>query len=171
MIQSKSDCRAFTLIEIIVVLLIVGLFSIFAGRILATVVKGYVVAQNADEIVQKAQIALQRMSIEFSYIQVGATTGDTNSLNYVGGSIIGNHTISLVGSNVLYSQDGTDYVLTDGVVANGLQFSYYNSYDSEAASSFSTNTQLIGISLTMNANNSAITLSKAFKTRVLIKNF
>lgn len=169
--RSSLTCRAFTVIEIIFVLVLVGVLVIFGSRILTTVVRGYVVAQNSDEIVQKAQMVLQRMTVEFSYINATGTTGGATSLNYNGGSAIGNHSITLSGSNILYSQNGTNYILTDGVAGNGLVFSYYNAYDSPNASSFSAGTNIIEISLTMKGDDAAVNITQKFVTRVAIKKF
>lgn len=161
----------FTLIEIIATLFLLGILAIFGTKILKTAISGYVQTRGADGLVQQAQMALQRMTIEFSYIKAAGTTGTGTSLNYNGGNIIGQHLISVSGSNLYYSQNGTNYVLADGLAPNGLQFTYYTTYNSAASSSFSNATTLIGINLTMLVKDSMSNATKTFSTRVSINKF
>ena len=169
----------FTLIEIVIVLLLIGILAVFSSRLLTTVVQGYVLARSSDEVAQKAQMALQRMTIELSYavpkLSTSSTTGNETTLNFITNantSSIGNHSISLNGTNLMYSQNGTDYVLADGITTQGLHFTYYDNFTSAAANSFSNSTTtIIGISLTMRGDNWASDVSRTFSTRVTINKF
>lgn len=163
--------KGYTLIEIIAVLVLLGLLAVFGGQILTTAVRGYVQARSADALVQKAQIALQRMTVEFSYMDPATASGNATLLNYNGGVAINNeHTVSLSGSNLLYAVGGVNYVLLDGLADGGLQFAYYNSYSSGSTTDFdAANTKIIGISLTMNGV--AGGAAQQFSTRVTLNKF
>ena len=162
----------FTLIEIICVLVLLGLMGIFGTQMLSTAVRGYTNARNADEIVQKAQMALQRMTVEFTYIIPTNMNGTANSIQYnvnINGAFE-THLISQSGSRLLYQQAGTNYTLLDGVAANALGFLYYNTYVNAGVST-STNsisTNIVGISFTMQGDDTSLGHSKAFSTRVKI---
>lgn len=153
-------------------LALIGVVVVFGSRILTNAAKGYVGALGADEVVQKAQIALQRMTIEFSAIDATSTrSGTSTSINYTGSGSIGQHAIQLSGTTLLYTQGGQSYVLTDDVAPGGLAFMYYPGYSGSDAGSFSNATKLIGIRLTMHNSAWPTGLTKEFETRVAIKNF
>jgi prepilin-type N-terminal cleavage/methylation domain-containing protein len=167
----QSRGFGFTMIEVIVVLILVGLLAIFSTQFLSNMVRGYVIARSSDEVTQKAQIALQRMTIELSYSLNSTTTGTATSLNYsVNNTVssIGDHNIYLSGTNLMYTENGTGYVLADGMVANGLRFNYYNAYDSGSNNTFgNSSTNIIGISLTMQGD-SWVGVTETFSTRVMV---
>lgn len=160
----------FTFIELIAALVIFGILAIFGSQIVATVAKGYSKAQSTDEVVQKAQMALRRMSIEFSLINKSSTSGTASSITYAGNNI-GTHSIYLSGSNLMYTENGTAYTLIDGVASGGLSFFYYNVYNGANTASFTASTNIIGITLTMHGDDWDENLTKSFTTRVSIKDF
>ena len=173
----KRLCRlsfspGFTLVEIIVALLLLGIVAIFGGQLLTTAIQGYIQARSTDEVAQKAQVALQRMVIEFSYIAKGdsSTSGNANSFSYNAASL-GQHTIQLDGTNILYTQDGSQYIMLDGIAANGLQFKYYDSFNSTVSTSFGQKTTVIGITLVMHGDSWPANLNKVFSTRTTLKGF
>ena len=55
----------FTLIEIMVSLVLVGLIASVAGTSVITATRGYVFARENNAITQKAQLALNRLNREF----------------------------------------------------------------------------------------------------------
>src|SRR5512135_1627789 len=55
----------FTLIEIMVSLVLVGLIASIAGTLVITATRGYLYARENDAITQKAQLALGRLNREF----------------------------------------------------------------------------------------------------------
>ena len=170
--RAKRRLRSgFTLIEIICVLVLLGLMGLFGTQMLSTAVRGYTNARNADEIVQKAQMALQRMTVEFTYIIPTNMVGAANSIQYIDPSgVIGNHTISQSGNRLNYMQGGSNWTLLDGVVANSLAFVYYSTYAGAGVSTATNNASinLVGISFTMQGDDPNLGLSKAFSTRVKI---
>lgn len=170
-IFARCAAPGFTLIEIVCVLILLGLMGLFGTQMLSSVVRGYTNARNADEVVQKAQMALQRMTVEFTYIVPANMVGTANAIQYnnPGGSI-GNHIISQNGNRILYQQGGTNYTLLDGVAANSLSFTYSNAYANAgvAAVTSDPSINLVGISFTMQGDDVSLGLSKTFSTRVKI---
>lgn len=162
--------QGFTLIEIIASLIILGLIALFGTSMLTNAVQGYTAARNADEVAQKAQMALQRMMVEFSAIDPNQTTGTATSVNYTASFSSTNetHVISQSGNQILYTQDGTAYPLLDGVAPGSLQFRYYTSYSATAATSFSITSTLIGITFNMIGDDSSVGMSQTYSTRVKV---
>ena len=171
-VDSGRAMRGFTLIEILSVLVLLGLLGLFGTQMLATGVRGYRSARNADEVVQKAQMALQRMTVEFSYVVPTTMVGTASSISYTNpGGSIGDHTVSQTGNRLYYSaQDGNSYVLLDGVAASSLRFTYYDTYAAAGVSAVTNNPNinLVGISFNMVGDDPGLGLSKTFSTRVKI---
>lgn len=162
--------QGFTLIEIIASLIILGLIALFGTSMLSNAVQGYTAARNADEVAQKAQMALQRMTIEFSTIAPSQTTGAATTITYVArfDGTTETHVISQSGNQILYTQGGTAYPLLDGVAPGSLQFRYYTSYSAAAATSSSAATSIIGITFNMVGDDSTVGMSQTYSTRVTI---
>ncbi|MHC1791905.1 prepilin-type N-terminal cleavage/methylation domain-containing protein [Solidesulfovibrio sp.] len=161
----------FTLIEILCVLVLLGLLGLFGTQMLSTTVEGYTQARNATEVAQKAQMALQRMTIDFTYIAPLHLAGTANTIQYANtGGAIGNHIILQSGNLILYQQGGTNYTLLDGVVPGSLSFTYSDAYTNAGVSTISNNSNitLVGIAFTMQGDDPTLGLSKTFSTRVKI---
>lgn len=98
--------RGFTLIEIIVTLVLLGLLGATVFGFMGQAVRGFFIARDALEITQKAQIALNRMRIELTY-------ADVDSVNVTGGSSMAydatfpgeaesSHVIAFAGGQITY---------------------------------------------------------------------
>lgn len=164
--------QGFTLIEIIASLVIMGLIALFGTSLLTNAVQGYTAARNADEVAQKAQMALQRMTIEFSTVDPDPTqtTGTATTITYVArfNGTNETHIISQSGNQILYTQGGTPYPLLDGVAPGSLQFRYYTSYSAAAATSSSAATNIIGVTFNMIGDDSSVGMSQTYSTRVKV---
>lgn len=159
----------FTLIEIVCVLVLLALMLAFSTTMFTAFVKGYTVARNADEVAQKAQMALQRMTIEFTYIDPASASGAANNISYnVTSPSIGSHTIRQDGNEIVYTVGGYNYTLADGVAAGSLVFSYYNTFGAGAASVLGSATSMVGISFNMVGEDAGIGMSQVYSTRVKI---
>lgn len=139
---------------------------------LSTAVRGYTNARNADEIVQKAQMALQRMTVEFTYIVPANMNGTAKSIQYnvnINGSFE-THVISQSGNHLIYQQGGASYTLLDGVAADTLRFLYYNTYANAGIGTAANNASinLVGVAFTMQGDDASLGHSKVFSTRVKI---
>lgn len=121
----KTDEKGFTLIEVIVTLLLVGITAALAGMWIVSVANGYIFAKMNMGTTQKAQLAMTRLDKEFtaiSAVTAWTPTGTTTSITYTradiaSGSLIG-QTVSLNGS--LLQLNGN--TLTDGVSAFALAY-------------------------------------------------
>lgn len=116
----------FTLIEIIAALVLVGIIAVFAGMFLSTGMRGALLARQAEENAQKAQIALSRLSLELRDINGGPAGGaprvlTSSSIEYTSSATglsgarklaynSGSHTITLDPAST-----STAYTLVDGV--------------------------------------------------------
>jgi len=117
----KTNEKGFTLIEVIVTLILVGITSVLAGMWIVSVANGYIFAKTNAGTTQKAQLAMTRLVKEFSAI-TAITVATANSIEY-------NRTDNTLGVTPSYvvSQNGTDlllagYKLTDSVYAFSLSY-------------------------------------------------
>jgi len=108
----------FTLVEVIVSLLLVGLVGTFSLFFLADGIEGYFITQKSADSAFKAQIALDRIRLEL--IDMGQLTASpvSNSLiqyTSTNGQLPGSRALKFFGSTLYLVVDGTDYPLVDGV--------------------------------------------------------
>lgn len=165
--------HGFTLFEMVIALTILAFLGIAGLESMRTILGGYLQARTADAVAQKAQIALQRMTVEFTYIDTtsASNSGSGTSLTYAAtsSSNVGTHTISQSGSNLMYTQGGQSYILSDCLAANGLSFQYYSAYDGTAGTTFSNaSTTLIQVTLIMHDDTWGSGVNKTFSTRIAL---
>lgn len=169
--RRTNDFRrgGFTLLEMVCVLVLLGVVALLTTRMFTNLIDGYTMARNSVAAVQKAQNALQRMTIDFTYLTVASSSGGVNSISY--NTSLDNDAIVISQSDnkIMYSLNGTGYVLTDGVAADSLRFTYYPSYAATATTTFdSSGTALIGIAFTMVGDDPSQGFSQAYSTRVAL---
>ena len=114
------DNRAFTLIEVIVSLILIGIMVAIAGMGLVVVTRGYVFSkQNADTLL-KSQVAMTRIVKELSAILPTNTisSATNSSITYTKEGVGGSHTISRTAN--LLQIDGV--TLIDNVTAFSLAY-------------------------------------------------
>jgi prepilin-type N-terminal cleavage/methylation domain-containing protein len=167
------DQRGYSLIEIIVVIVVLGILmsvGLFARQ---RAMDGDSLAQASATSTQKAQIALDRITIELSHITYNSSLGRYNisvgtgtSITYIAnfGGSDETHTIDQNTSQVRFDTDNTK-PLTDGVVSNGLQFTYFDGNGNSVAAT-SLDMRLIGIALTVQVTSTA---SRTFNARVALQ--
>jgi prepilin-type N-terminal cleavage/methylation domain-containing protein len=117
----------FTLIEIVVTLVLVGILSVFVGLFMTTFLNGYFMVKNNSEMAMKAQMALDRMSIELKDVSAVSALTDNSLITYTSPSGVG-RTIKIVGSNI-YLSTPSDNILIDHVEAFQLSATYRNVYN------------------------------------------
>ena len=143
--HSLRGRKAFTLIEMIVVIIILGIIGGLAGMGVSSLAEGFIIARDAAGTTEKAQMAIGRLVKEFSAIRtISETPSPTaNSITYTRSDGT-SRTVDLNGANLrLQGQTLTDQV-------GNFQLSYCNDYSSSCATSYSaTNTAIIEIVLTM----------------------
>ncbi|MGA9109109.1 MAG: type II secretion system protein J [Smithella sp.] len=130
-----SDEKAFTLIEVIVSLVLVGIIAAVAGLGLVRVSQGYVFAKQNSETMQKIQVAMNRIVKELAAAQatstsIAITAAGTTSVSYTRPASIGSNTfvtntISISGTLVQISGN-TSGTIINNVVSNSSSFAYFD---------------------------------------------
>jgi prepilin-type N-terminal cleavage/methylation domain-containing protein len=90
----------FTLIEIMVSLVLVGLIASIAGTSVVTATRSYLFARENNAITQKAQLALNRLSREFIELSNVTANSSSDCISYE--SPYGKRAIAKVGNTVQY---------------------------------------------------------------------
>jgi prepilin-type N-terminal cleavage/methylation domain-containing protein len=168
----RAEEVGFSLLEVICVLVLLGVVVLLSSRMFTNAIQGYTLARNSDAAVQKAQNAMQRLTIDFTYLDVSMSSGSANAITY--NTTLDNSVQIVVfqsGNAIVYQYAGTNYVLTDGVKASTLAFNYYTAYNATALSSFSSGVNvpaLIGFSYTMVGDDASLSLSQPYSTRVTV---
>jgi prepilin-type N-terminal cleavage/methylation domain-containing protein len=152
----------FTLIEVIVVMVVLGVLAAVGSFGLERAMDGYNLAQANAESTQKAQNAVDRITIELANItyngglfRYNVTAGTANSITYIAnfGGVDETCTINQSDSQaqlvktVANVMIGT-FPLTDLVPANGLLFTYFDG-NGNAVPATNADMRLIGIALTV----------------------
>jgi prepilin-type N-terminal cleavage/methylation domain-containing protein len=74
--------KGFTLFEMIAVLILVGIIGVFVGLFLFTGVSGFMTSKNASETALKAQIALDRISMELRHVDTLVSAPSGTQIEY-----------------------------------------------------------------------------------------
>lgn len=159
----------FTIFELLCVLLLLGVIAVLSTRMVTNFVTGYAVARNSDAAVQIAQNAMQRMTIDFTWLDSAHSSGKSNYIAY--NTFLESDAVRIFQeeNTIVYSVSETPYVLADGVAAGSLRFSYYNAYAAAPDMFFSNATRLIGISFTMVGDDPGQGFSQTYSTRVALE--
>ena len=154
-----ADQKGFTLVEIIVSLMLVGVIAVLAGMAVVPFIEGYVATRRNAEITQKAQLAMTRMVKEFTVV-TAVTSGTNTAITFTAqhGVVTVTHTISWAGTagNPLVLDLATNNdTLTDQVSNFQLTYIYFDAGGNEVSeTTWGSNSQGINIQLTMqNATN------------------
>jgi len=154
--------KGFTLLEVMVVMVLVGIAAIAAGMGLVQVVQGMVFTKMNAATIQKGQIAMTRLVKEFSNISEVKTAGATSfTFTSYKDSVSSSHTAALAGSTITLDSE----VLTDQV--SDLTINYYPNYDSQIEASLPSAVRIIEITLGLKGANNVIS---EFKERVKPRN-
>ena len=119
-IKIQPSIRAqngFTLVELIVTLVLVGIIGTFTTLFMYTGLNGYLMAKDTSEGAMKAQIALDRISLELrdiDTIDLVTFTNDTQ-IDYTSVTLPGNRKILYNGGVVSLDIDGNAHALLDAV--------------------------------------------------------
>ena len=159
---NNNNCnnRGFTLIEVIVSLVLVGIIGAIAGMLLVQISKGFVFSKKTAATAQKGQITISRLVKEFSTI-TSISSGTATSITFTRDPGV-THTISWAGANnpLLIATD----IVTDNV--NSFNLQYYDSYNDPSPSpSYLPSTAMIEITLELKG---ADDISSEFVNRVFM---
>lgn len=112
---NNRNQKGFTIIEVIVTLILVGITAVLAGMWIVSVASGYIFAKQNAENVQRGQLAITRLTKEFTAIRsVDAGATNDTQITYTRADASGipvTSTVSKIGSELQLNGD----ILTDGV--------------------------------------------------------
>ncbi len=118
--------RGFTVIEMIVVLVILGVVAIILGNVIAYIMQSYNFARNSSHLSQKAQLAMARIKIELTdAVMISAATPDQidytlskSTLPSCAADTGCQYSIKRAGTAITI--EGTNPVVTPAVLIDGL---------------------------------------------------
>lgn len=166
--KRKIGKEGFTLVELVVTLLLVGISAALAGVWIVSVVNSYLFTQANASTVQKAQLVMTRLAKEFSAISVTSSSGTgitytrtDNALNSI------SVTIALNGNEIIINENNTGArTLVDNV--NSFTLTYCDSPDSTGCpSTWSASSKIIEITLTLTGADNTLS---TFVQRVVPRN-
>jgi len=154
--------KAFTLIEVIVSLILIGIMAAIAGMGLVNITQGYVFAKLNAGTFFKAQVAMTRIAKEIESIPADSTTAVSavtgSSINYTNGVLSVNRTVALSGTQLQI--DGT--TLVDNVTAFTL--SYFDA--AGAVTTIPAAIRKVDVTLSLQgADNTVSTFNNSFKIK------
>jgi prepilin-type N-terminal cleavage/methylation domain-containing protein len=117
----------FTLIEIILTLILIGILSVFAGLFMTSFISSYSLVRSNSDTAMKAQMAMDRISMELRDVSAVTALTVDSLITYTNPQGAG-RTIRQVGSNIFLSTP-TNNILLDGVQAFQLSATYRNVYN------------------------------------------
>jgi prepilin-type N-terminal cleavage/methylation domain-containing protein len=115
--SSIRSQKAFTLVELIVTLVLVGIIGTFTTLFMYTGLNGYLRAKDTSEGALKAQIALDRISLELrdiDNIDLATFNNDTR-IDYTSVTLPGNRKILFSGGVISLDVNGNPHALLDEV--------------------------------------------------------
>ena len=158
--------NGFTLIEVIVSILIIGILTTFVGTGIARIIEGYHFSRDNADTAMKGQLAVSRMVKELRSIDgltVGTKTSITYSYNRDGVSVAG-RTLSWAGS-------ATDPLLLGGNLlvdnVNDFELTYHTGYNDPGDNLWNGTEDMIGISLKLKGASDQVS---SFSTRLMPRN-
>jgi len=162
-----SGNAGFTLLELLVSLVLIGIIATLAGLGIVAVVEGFLFTKMNAATVQKGQVAMKRLVKEFNRIRInGVTSASANSIMFSAykDGVPETHTVSLSGTDLLLD----DIVLTDSLNSgDGFELGYYDAYDSEKYTTWTTARTIIEITIRIKGADGQVS---TFTQRVMPRN-
>ncbi len=131
--------KGFTLVELIVTLVLVGIIGTFTTLFMYTGLNGYLRAKDTSEGAMKAQIALDRISLELRDIDTITFFNKDARIDYTSVTLPGSRKMILNGNQIDLDVDGNVNTLLDAVDSFALEttykdLNYYGGGDQEVES-------------------------------------
>lgn len=148
--------KGFTLIEIVVVLLLVGLVTAVVGLSVVKMVNNFFFARTNADTLLKGQIAMARMVKELNNVRIVSAASAT-SITFTSYRDANTRTISWGGSgtNLLLNGD----TLTDDV--DDFSLAYYDTFDGAAQTTWAATRRMIEITLSVKGAENTISTFNA----------
>jgi prepilin-type N-terminal cleavage/methylation domain-containing protein len=127
----RKQEAGFTLIEIIITLVLVGILSVFVALFLTSFLNSSFLIKNNSDTAMKAQMAMDRISVELKEVSAVSVLTTDSLITYKNRQIDpsgADRTIKFQGSN-LYLSTPSDNILIDQVQAFQLSGTYRNVYN------------------------------------------
>ncbi len=110
----RKQRTGFVLFEVIVSLILVGAIATFSSIFLISGIEGYLFSKKASESALKAQIAMDRISLELRDIN-NIDGIDSTSITYTSDTLPGTRMIKFDSNNIYINVDASDYLLLDDI--------------------------------------------------------
>lgn len=117
--QFKHD--GFTLIELVIVIVIMGVIAVASSQLLATGLTAYLTNKNIINATAQARLALERMTRDIRAVRTSADISAASATQFT--------FVDTNGSSVAYSLSGTNLMRNSQILAHGisgLTFTYYD---------------------------------------------
>ena len=127
----RKQEAGFTLIEIIVTLVLVGILSVFVALFLTSFLNSSFLIKNNSDTAMKAQMAMDRISVELKEVSAVSVLTTDSLITYKNRQMDpsgADRTIKILGSN-LYLATASDNLLIDQVQTFQLSATYGNIYN------------------------------------------
>jgi len=160
--------KGFTLIEVIIVIIVVGIISVIIGSMLLGVVKAWTFKFNRNDILWDGRLAINRITREIREVRntTSVITASSSQFRFINTGNV-NITYSLSSTNLNRTENGTTNLLASNVSA--LTFTYYNasgtSIPAPTVSPSATNIRRVRISLTLTKNGQNVYLRSDSSTK------
>lgn len=169
--KRKPGEKGFTLIEVIVTLMLVGITAVLAGMWIVSIASAYIFTQMNANTTQKAQLAMTRLTKEFTTIMTvdaGATNGTQITFTRPNVALTPvNVVVSWSGNLLQANVAGTGaQTLTDSVSAFAL--SYCDSDMQTCGTNWTSSRRVINFTLTLTG---ADNTTSAFTQRITPRNY
>jgi len=163
MTRKKSDEKGFTLIEVIVTLVIVGIIAALAGMWLVNLANGYIFTVQNANTVQKGQLAITRIAKELGGLQ-SVTSSSATSITFNRIDAGNPSGIPIALAQIGNTLQLNNHTLTDRVSTFNLDYYNDDPTSTTPSSSWSTTpsnpTRIIKVTLTLSgANNTPSTFT------------
>lgn len=123
----RKPQAGFTLIEIILTLVLIGVLSVFAGLFMTSFISSYSLVRSNSDTAMKVQMAMDRISMELRDVSAVTRLTPNSLITYTNPQGAG-RTIQRVGANIFLSTP-TNNILIDGVQAFQLSATVGNVYN------------------------------------------
>ena len=160
MCKKTLNKNGFTLIEIIISLVLIGIIAAVVGMSSVHMVKSFLFSEKNVDTLLKGQIAITRMEKELNNVKkVSASSANSITFTSYRDTDPKTHTISLNTNNELLLDADK---LTDSV--SSFSMAYYDNYNSAARTTFVAGTKIIEITLTLTGTDN---VTSEFKARIM----